>query len=61
MRFRPIKAAVAVLTVTAMTLPASTKADSITLGASRDATIYQNDPNNSNGAGDSQCSQETTA
>ena len=30
MRFRSIKAAVAVLTVTAFTLPASTKADSIT-------------------------------
>ena len=47
MRFRSIKAAVAVLAVTAMTLPASTKADTITLGTSRDATIYQNDPNNS--------------
>jgi hypothetical protein len=51
MRFRSIKAAVAVLAVTTMTLPASTKADTIALGASRDATIYQNDPNNSNGAG----------
>jgi hypothetical protein len=52
MRFRSVNVAVALLALTALTPVTSTaKADSITLGASRDATIYQNDPNNSNGAG----------
>ena len=52
MRFCSAKAAVAVLALTATTLPASmAQADAITLGASRDATIYENNPNNSNGAG----------
>ena len=52
MRFCSAKAAVALLALTATTRPASmAQADTITLGASRDATIYENNPNNSNGAG----------
>jgi hypothetical protein len=52
MRFCSAKATVALLALTATTLPASmAHADTITFGASRDATIYQNNPDNSNGAG----------
>jgi hypothetical protein len=52
MRFRSAKVAFAVLGLTAMAALTSTaKADTIELGASRDATIYENNPNNSNGAG----------
>ena len=52
MRSRSTRVAVALLTLTAMTaLTPTTGADTITLDASRDATIYQNNPDNSNGAG----------
>jgi hypothetical protein len=52
MRFRMPPVAFALLALTAIPpLLATAKADTITVGDSRDATIYENNPNNSNGAG----------
>jgi hypothetical protein len=52
MLFRSAKIAARSLVLTAITLLTSAaNGDMITLGASRDATIYQNSPGNSNGAG----------
>jgi hypothetical protein len=52
MMLRPTKVAAALLALTAMTLLMSTaKANLVTIIDDKDATIYQNNPNNSNGAG----------
>jgi hypothetical protein len=52
MMLRSTKVAVALLALTAMTVLMSTaKANLITIVDNRDATIYQDNPNNSNGAG----------
>jgi hypothetical protein len=52
MLFRSPKLGFALLALTATTpLMSTAKANTISLGASRDATIYQNTPDNSNGAG----------
>ena len=52
MLFRSPKLGFALLALTATTqLMSTAKANTISLGASRDATIYENTPDNSNGAG----------